>query len=101
MIAATNHEHQLDPATLRRFVFKLRLAPIGRDRAARASERFFRITAPTGLAAIDGLTPGDFAVVARQLRFAPTRGGADLVDRLRREAAPAPRRRPSKSLSTR
>ena len=90
VIAATNHEHRLDPATLRRFVFKVRLAPLGRERAARAFERFFGIAAPAALAGVGGLTPGDFAVVARQLRFAPARGAEDLVERLRCEAAAKP-----------
>ncbi|MBB5716474.1 AAA family ATPase [Sphingomonas aerophila] len=90
VIAATNHEHRLDPATLRRFVFKLRLAPLGRERAARAFERFFGTLAPAALAEVDGLTPGDFAIVARQLRFAPARGAEDLVGRLRLEAAAKP-----------
>jgi transitional endoplasmic reticulum ATPase len=90
VIAATNHEHRLDPATLRRFVFKVRLAPLGRKRAALAFERFFGISAPAALAGVGGLTPGDFAVVARQLRFAPARGAEDLVGRLRLEAAAKP-----------
>ena len=77
VIAATNHEHRLDPATLRRFVFKVRLAPLGRERAARAFERFFGIAAPAALAGVGGLTPGDFAVVARQLRFAPAQDAGD------------------------
>jgi hypothetical protein len=36
------------------------------------------------------LTPGDFAVVARQLRHAPARNAADIVERLRIEAAAKP-----------
>ncbi|WP_239511866.1 ATP-binding protein, partial [Klebsiella pneumoniae] len=65
VVAATNHPGKLDPATLRRFVFKLALRPLGAERAAKAFARFFGMDAPAGL---DGLTPGDFAVVARQLR---------------------------------
>jgi transitional endoplasmic reticulum ATPase len=90
VIAATNHEHRLDPATLRRFVFKLRLAPLGRDRAARAFERFFGVAPPAALARVAGLTPGDFAVIARQLRFAPARDPHDLVERLRSEVEARP-----------
>lgn len=87
VVAATNHAGRLDPATLRRFVFKLALRPLGRERAARAFARFFGMDAPTGL---DGLTPGDFAVVARQLRHRPAQGAADIVARLRAEAAARP-----------
>lgn len=85
VIAATNHRHRLDPAALRRFVFKLELQPLGRERAARAYESFFGVPAPERLADLRGLTPGDFAVVARQLRHAPAEEVQDIVKLLRRE----------------
>ncbi len=69
VFAATNHPGRLDPAALRRFVFKLSLGPLSRARAARAFERFFGMPAPTGMPMPENLTPGDFAVVKRQLRF--------------------------------
>lgn len=87
VVAATNHPGKLDPATLRRFVFKLALRPLGAERAAKAFARFFGMDAPAGL---DGLTPGDFAVVARQLRHRPAQGVADILARLRAEAAARP-----------
>jgi SpoVK/Ycf46/Vps4 family AAA+-type ATPase len=40
VIAATNHGHKLDPAALRRFVFKLELQPLGQELMRRAFERF-------------------------------------------------------------
>jgi len=92
VIAATNHAHRLDPAALRRFVFKIDLAPLGPVRAARAFERFFGLAAPAGLAAVAGLTPGDFATVARQLRHAPGATAAELVARLAAESAWRPGR---------
>ena len=90
VVAATNHEAGLDPATLRRFVFKLRLKPLGAERAAAAFQRFFGEPAPACLRAVEGLTPGDFAVVARQLRFWPAADAADLVTRLRAEVVARP-----------
>lgn len=72
VVAVTNHRDRLDPAALRRFVFKLDLRPLGRERADRAFARFFDTPAPESLAEIVGLTPGDFAVVKRQLRFGET-----------------------------
>ncbi len=88
VVAATNHPGKLDPATLRRFVFKLALRPLGHERAGRAFERFFGMAAPG--VGLDGLTPGDFAVVARQLRHRPASGAADIAGRLRAEAAARP-----------
>lgn len=88
-VAATNHGGKLDPAALRRFVFKLDLGPLGPLRAARAFERFFAMPAPAALAEIAGLTPGDFAVVKRQLRFSGG-GPAWILDRLRDEVAAKP-----------
>lgn len=92
VVAATNHPGSLDPATLRRFVFKLDLRPLGRERAASAFERFFQRGAPKSLAELSNLTPGDFAVVARQLRHAPALDTQDIVNRLRQESLMKPER---------
>jgi SpoVK/Ycf46/Vps4 family AAA+-type ATPase len=93
VVAATNHAERLDPATLRRFVFKLDLRPLTAERARRAFERFFGKAAPASLATLDGLTPGDFAVVARQLRHDPTQSEAELVARLAAEVEARPESR--------
>lgn len=90
VIAATNHVHRLDPAALRRFVFKLDLRPLGPERAAQAFERFFGMPAPAQLAGFDGLTPGDFAVVARQQLHGSPLDATALVERLGREVAAKP-----------
>jgi AAA+ superfamily predicted ATPase len=92
VIAATNHVHRLDTAALRRFVFKIDLAPLGQTRAALAFQRFFDLPAPASLANLVNLTPGDFAAVRRQLRHAPLRDADDLVERLSREGAWRPSR---------
>jgi len=68
-VAATNHPRRLDPAALRRFVFKIELGPLSPPLAERAWARFFGGPPPAGLARVSGLTPGDFALVARQLRY--------------------------------
>ena len=90
VIAATNHPGSLDPATLRRFVFKLHLAPLGPRSAGEAFERFFGMPAPASLAEVSSLTPGDFAVVVRQLRWTGKASATELVERLRIEAACKP-----------
>jgi hypothetical protein len=58
VIAATNHAQRLDPAALRRFVFKIDLAPLGPVRAALAFERFFGMSPPSGMDSLGHLTPG-------------------------------------------
>ena len=90
VIAATNFGDRLDPATLRRFVFKVKLQPLGHERAAFAFEHFFGMPAPTALCELHNLTPGDFKVVTRQLRFSPAKDAQELLDRLRVEAAAKP-----------
>ena len=85
-VAATNHGGRLDPAALRRFVFKLELRPFERARAAKAFVAFFGQPAPAELGEIANLTAGDFAVVKRQLRFAGEVPVATIVERLRAEA---------------
>lgn len=90
VVAATNHVSKLDPATMRRFVFKLELRALSPARAGRAFTRFFGMTPPPGLADVRGLTPGDMAVVARQLRFARKADAGEILARLRQEVAAKP-----------
>lgn len=90
VVAATNHAARLDPATLRRFVFKLELRALSGVKAGRAFVRFFGMEPPASLAAVRGLTPGDLAVVARQLRHDPTRDANEIVARLRAEVVAKP-----------
>lgn len=90
-VAATNHAARLDSAALRRFVFKVKLDPLDPAAAARAFEVYFNRPAPPHLAELAGLTPGDFAVVARQQRFSDGEASAEtLVNLLAAEAAAKP-----------
>ncbi len=86
VLAATNHAARLDPATLRRFDFKVELKPLGRILAAKAFQKFFDRDPPSGLADLNNLTPGDFAVVKRQLRHQPEQHGDMILAALRRES---------------
>ena len=90
VVAATNHVGKLDPATMRRFVFKLELRALSPARAGRAFTRFFGMAPPPVLADVRGLTPGDMAVVARQLRFAGKADAGEILARLREEVAAKP-----------
>lgn len=92
VIAATNHWGHLDPAALRRFVFKLMLRPLSGERLEQAFMRFFGQSAPAELMTLTNLTPGDFSVVARQMRFEPDLAPVAIVGRLRAEADAKPER---------
>jgi transitional endoplasmic reticulum ATPase len=89
-IAATNFESRLDPAAMRRFVFKLRLEVFDDETAAKAFARFFGRAAPADLKRVTGLTPGDFAVVRRQLRFGGDETDAAIIAALSREVTARP-----------
>jgi transitional endoplasmic reticulum ATPase len=91
-VAATNFARRLDPAALRRFVFKIELRALSADRAARAWELFFGGPAPAGLAEVGGLTPGDFAVVKRQLRYRAGAGPGEILALIEAEAKAKPER---------
>jgi SpoVK/Ycf46/Vps4 family AAA+-type ATPase len=91
-IAATNFPRRLDPAALRRFVFKAELKALDGDVAARAFKRFFGAPAPAALGEVAGLTPGDFAVVARQLRYRGEAAPREIVALLAAEARAKPER---------
>ena len=62
----TNFGDHLDPATLRRFVFKVTLGHLSPAQAEAAFHRFFALAPPVDLARLAALTPGDFAVVRRK-----------------------------------
>jgi AAA+ superfamily predicted ATPase len=91
-VAATNFARRLDPAALRRFVFKVELRALSPRAAADAWARFFEPPVPAGLGEIGGLTPGDFAVVGRQLRYRPDAGAGEILALLEAEAKAKPER---------
>ena len=66
------------------------MRPLDTMRARRAFGHFFGREAPVLLDRVGGLTLGDFAVVARQLRFLEAQDAAMLVELLRREQAARP-----------
>ena len=58
----TNLIEKLDPATLRRFVFKISVGYMDTSRANAMFRAWFGLTPPAGLGSLQVLTPGDFAV---------------------------------------
>jgi transitional endoplasmic reticulum ATPase len=81
-VCATNLMDRLDPAALRRFVFKIRFDWLDRDRARHAFRRFFALEPPPALDRLERLAPGDFAVVARKAKAMGWSGDGNRVTEL-------------------
>jgi SpoVK/Ycf46/Vps4 family AAA+-type ATPase len=103
-IASTNLMGNLDPAALRRFDFKARfdyLKPAQAEALLAAHLQQGGLPPVSSadvarLGALDVLTPGDFAVIARQQRFRAMTSAAQWIDGLAAECARKPgRSRPS------
>ena len=62
----TNFGENLDPATLRRFTFKIALDYLTPDQSQAAFHTYFALEAPPEIGDLSTLTPGDFAVVHRK-----------------------------------
>jgi transitional endoplasmic reticulum ATPase len=62
----TNAAELLDAASGRRFLFKVRFAPLTPSQIALAYRCAFHCSAPRSVLELGALTPGDFAVVARK-----------------------------------
>ena len=62
----TNAPELLDGASARRFLFKVRFLPMTASQISEAFRRAFRAEAPNFILGLDGLTPSDFATVARK-----------------------------------
>ncbi len=86
----TNLAERLDPASLRRFGLRLTFLPLDEGQRAACFRRFFGVEPPRGLAALDLLTPGDFASVARRARLLGIAGAEALLSELAREQAARP-----------
>ncbi|MCB1379595.1 MAG: AAA family ATPase, partial [Alphaproteobacteria bacterium] len=65
----TNFAEHLDPASLRRFVFKLKFDFMTPEQARSAFRAFFAMEGPNELGWLNNLTPGDFANVRRRARI--------------------------------
>jgi SpoVK/Ycf46/Vps4 family AAA+-type ATPase len=86
----TNLVEQLDPATARRFSLKIGFLPLSARQREACFRRFFEVDPPSGLWALDQLTPGDFAVVAKRSKLLDITQPDALLVELRREQAAKP-----------
>jgi MoxR-like ATPase len=86
----TNLLDRLEPATLRRFTFKVKFDYLDADQAAAAYRFYFGAAAPAGLRDLGQLTPGDFAAVAKKQRVLGDGGDRGLLRLLEQEVALKP-----------
>ena len=80
----TNLPDRLDPASLRRFLVKLRFDWMTPDQARAAFRCFFGMAPPDGLDALSTSTPADFALVRRRAALEPEPSDAHALVRLLR-----------------
>ena len=85
----TNLRERFDPATLRRFDFKIALDFLGPEQAMEAFRTFFGLTPPPGITRLASLTPGDFAVVRRKAQILEKSGDAEALAAMLREECEA------------
>ncbi len=85
----TNFSERLDPATLRRFDFKITLDYLGPGQATAAFRTFFDLTPPAGITDLASLTPGDFAVVRRKAEILDKLGDPEALAAMLREECEA------------
>ena len=89
----TNFGEHLDPATLRRFTFKVALDYLAPEQAEAAFRSYFGLEPPACLRDLAALTPGDFAVVRRKAEIMDLLGDtAALAGMLRQECDAKPGR---------
>ncbi len=90
----TNFGDRLDPATLRRFVFKIALDYLDQGQIRSAFRAFFDLDSTDDVRHLSNLTPGDFAVVRRKADvLGCLRNPEALAGLLREECDAKPERR--------
>ena len=90
----TNFGEHLDPATLRRFVFKVTLDYLAPEQADAAFRAYFGLEPPACLRDLAALTPGDFAVVRRKAEILGLLSEPEALARMLREECDAKPGRP-------
>ncbi len=87
----TNFGSALDAASTRRFLFKISLDYLDRDRSRLAFSKWFGQEAPLTLDRVQELTPGDFEVVRRKTRLMGQEyDGQEIVSLLKAEVEARP-----------
>jgi transitional endoplasmic reticulum ATPase len=86
----TNAPELLDAAAARRFLFKVRFLPMNADQIAKAFRGAFGSDPPGFVLKLGGLTPADFATVARKARMLGERDSRTFAQWLEYEAQAKP-----------
>lgn len=86
-ICTTNLVAKLDPATQRRFTFRIRFDTLSGAQLPAAWQAHFDAAPPEGLTRLDRLAPGDFANVARRMQAMGETRPAQILHELIREVA--------------
>ena len=68
-ICTTNLMDHLDPATLRRFTFKIKFDFLRKDQIVELFQFYFKVDPPLDILDLDILTPGDYANVKNKANF--------------------------------
>lgn len=86
-VCTTNFAENLDPATQRRFTFRIRFDFLSTDQLPLAWAAHFPCPPPAGLSALERLALGDFANVARRMRVLGEADPREILREMTREAA--------------
>jgi SpoVK/Ycf46/Vps4 family AAA+-type ATPase len=86
-VCTTNFAENLDPATQRRFTFRIRFDYLSADQLPLAWAAHFACPPPAGLSALERLALGDFANVARRMRTLGEADPQEILRELTRETA--------------
>ena len=85
-VCTTNLVEKLDPATQRRFTFRIRFDHLSDAQLTLAWRAHFFAPVPEGLSRLDRLAPGDFANVARRMLALGDARPQEILRELAREA---------------
>lgn len=89
-ILTTNLMDNLDPASLRRFTFKMKFDYLRPDQARRLFELYYKTKAPARISKMHLLTPGDIACVQKQVNILGLKDGEEIYKMIEREIALKP-----------
>lgn len=89
-ILTTNLMDNLDPASLRRFTFKMKFDYLRPDQSARLFELYYHAKPPMRIKNMHLLTPGDIACVQKQVKILGLKDGEEIFKMIEREVALKP-----------